>query len=211
MTPKIETIGELLSWAYANLAMAHAALTDNVSEYDKKHFFIRSRLYKGLIDGSMDIRSFFDDERLKMILPQSCCYCGSTEHLAADHIIARKQGGQDIGENLIWACRSCNSSKSATDMLEWMQKKNMSPSILLYRRYLKILINYCRDNNFINTSLENVQECKFPFSPGLCQRHLQLTNLTNLSENTGFSVPHFIYYSHGQGNTFYSLPASRYH
>ena len=147
MTPEIKTIGDLLYWAYANLAMAHAASTDKVIEYDKKHFFIRSRLFKGLKDNAMNIRSFFDDERLKMILPQSCCYCGSTDNLAADHIIPRKEGGLDIGENLIWACRSCNSSKSATDMLEWLQSKNMFPSILLYRRYLKILINYCRANN----------------------------------------------------------------
>ena len=109
MKTKIETIGELLYWAYANLAMAHAAITDKALEYDKKHFFIRGRLFRGLKDGTMDVRSFFDDARLKMILPQSCCYCGSTENLAADHIIPRKQGGLDIGENLIWACRACNS------------------------------------------------------------------------------------------------------
>ncbi len=164
MPPKIKTIGDLLYWAYANLAMAHAAITDNAIDYDKKHFIIRSRLFKGLKDNTMNVRSFFDDERLKMILPQSCCYCSSTENLAADHIIPRKKGGPDIGENLIWACRTCNSSKSATDMLEWLKSKGMFPSVLLYRRYLKIIINYCSDNNLIDCFLDDVDSAQLPFN-----------------------------------------------
>lgn len=51
----------------------------------------------------MNIKSFFDDERLKMILPQNCNYCGSTKKLAVDHLIPRKKGGLNIGENLVWA------------------------------------------------------------------------------------------------------------
>jgi hypothetical protein len=189
MKPEIKTVGDLLYWAYSNLAMAHAAITDGFIEYNKKHYFIRSRLFKGLKDNSMDIRSFFDDERLKMILPQSCCYCGATEHLAADHIIPRKEGGLDIGENLIWACRSCNSSKSAIDMLEWMQSKNVFPSVLLYRRYLKILINYCRDENLINMPIIEAQKSNLPFNLSsipqefllLSTMKLWVTDIENLS------------------------------
>ncbi|MCK5374408.1 MAG: HNH endonuclease [Alphaproteobacteria bacterium] len=178
MNPKIETVGNLLYWAYANLAMAHAATTDNSIKYNKKHYFIRSRLYKGLQDSSMNIRSFFDDERLKMTLSQSCCYCGSTDHLAADHIIPRKKGGLDIGENLIWACRSCNSSKSATDMLQWMQSKNMFPSILLYRRYLKLLINHCRENKLIDTPLKDTDNMGLPFNLyAIPQKFLPLSSM----------------------------------
>lgn len=164
MRPDIVTISDLLFWAYANLAMAHAAVTDNTDRYDSKHYGIRKRLFHGLQNNTMDIRSFFDDERLKMILPQSCCYCGLTDNLAADHIIPRKAGGQDIGENLIWSCRSCNSSKSARDMLEWMQSKGTFPSILLYRRYLKILITYCRDNGLLGTKLNDTQVDRLPFN-----------------------------------------------
>jgi hypothetical protein len=42
---------------------------------------IRARLYKGLRGGTMNIGPIADDERLKMILPQACCYCGSNQHL----------------------------------------------------------------------------------------------------------------------------------
>ena len=44
----ITTIGELLHWSYANLAMAHSAVTAQVSEYGRKHYMIRARLYSGL-------------------------------------------------------------------------------------------------------------------------------------------------------------------
>ncbi|MCK5833725.1 HNH endonuclease [bacterium] len=104
---KINTIRELLFWSYANLAMAHAAVSNKEEKYSRIHFIIRNRLYNGLKKGSMDIGQLADDERLKMILPQSCCYCGSKEHLTADHLIPRKKGGANTGDNLVWACRAC--------------------------------------------------------------------------------------------------------
>lgn len=41
----------------------------------------------------------------------SCRYCGSKENLSIDHIVPRCQGGGDEPENLVVACRSCNSRK----------------------------------------------------------------------------------------------------
>lgn len=161
---KEKTIGNILFWAYSNLAMAHVAYKDKSEKYTPKHFGIRSRLYNGLINGAMDIKSFFDDERLKMILPQACNYCGSKKHLATDHLIPRKKGGLDIGENLVWACRTCNSSKSDKDLMAWMHKSGKKPSILIYRRYLKILITYCREKEIINKSIENITELNLPFN-----------------------------------------------
>lgn len=144
--------------------MAHVAYKDKSEKYTSKHFGIRNRLYRGLNNGEMNIKSFFDDERLKMILPQSCNYCGSKEHLATDHLIPRKKGGLDIGENLVWACRSCNSSKSDRDLIDWMNKNGKEPSILIYRRYLKILITYCRENQIINENIENIGKLNLPFN-----------------------------------------------
>jgi len=161
---KDKTVGDILFWAYANLAMAHVAYKDNSEKYTPKHFGIRSRLFKGLINKEMNIKSFLDDERLKMILPQSCNYCGAKEQLAVDHLIPRKKGGLDIGENLVWACRTCNSSKSDKDLMEWMNKNGTEPSILLYRRYLKILITYCREKQIINESLEDAKKLNLPFN-----------------------------------------------
>ena len=147
LTVEITTVGELLHWSYANLAMAHAAITSKADKYGTRHYMVRSRLYKGLNNQTMNIGPLADDERLKMILPQACCYCGSREYLSVDHLIPTKRGGANTGDNLVWACRGCNSSKCAHDALEWLAAKNQFPPILLLRRYLKLAVEMSRERN----------------------------------------------------------------
>ena len=48
-----------------------------------------------------------------------CTYCGATEHLQCDHILARVRGGGDEDQNLTAACRSCNASKKDRLVEEW--------------------------------------------------------------------------------------------
>lgn len=160
----ITTVGELLYWSYANLAMAHAAVTTKSEKYNRTHFMIRSRLYAGLKNGTMQIGSIADDERLKMILPQSCCYCGCKERLSADHPIPRKRGGPNKGDNLVWACRTCNSSKGAGDVLEWLAKRDQFPPLLLLRRYLKIAIELTLKANLMNTAISAAPDVPFSVS-----------------------------------------------
>lgn len=81
---EIQTIGELLHWSYANLAMAHSAITAKTERYGRTQFMIRSRLYAGLNKQTMNLASLVDDERLKMVLPQACCYCGGRDNLSVD-------------------------------------------------------------------------------------------------------------------------------
>ena len=50
---------------------------------------IRAKLFKGLKDGTMNMRTIFDDERIKLQTGQICNYCGSTEKLALDHIFRK--------------------------------------------------------------------------------------------------------------------------
>ena len=98
---EIKTIGELLHWSYANLAMAHSVISAKTEKYGRIQFMIRSRLYAGLNKKTMRIGPLVDDERLKMVLPQACCYCGSREFLSVDHLIPTKRGGANTGEGEI--------------------------------------------------------------------------------------------------------------
>jgi 5-methylcytosine-specific restriction endonuclease McrA len=152
--PEITTIGESLYWSYANLAMAHSAVESHMRSYNKVHFIIRKKLYSGLIKGTMNVGSIADDERLKMILPQACCYCGEKEKLSIDHLMPRARGGQDNSNNFVWACRYCNSSKSDMDLLEWYNLKGLFPPLMLLRRYLKIAIDICKQNEILNVQLD---------------------------------------------------------
>lgn len=158
---QIVTIGESLHWSYANLAMAHSAASANLQEYGRTQFMIRARLFAGLNNRSMHVGALAEDERLKMVLPQACCYCGSTRFLSADHLIPTKRGGADSGDNLVWAGRSCNSSKCARDALQRLAERNQFPSLLLLRRYLKLAIEMCYEQNLMDTQLVDAPTLPF--------------------------------------------------
>lgn len=158
----MDTIKELLFRSYSNLAMASAALREGAEEYKVHHYKIRSKLFKGLSDGTMNIGSIFNDEREKLALPECCVYCGAAENLSLDHLIPRKRGGLDRGDNLVYCCRSCNSSKGSTDMVEWHLSAGKFPPLNVLRRYLKLAIIYCTENNLMERDLSECAD--FPFT-----------------------------------------------
>ena len=162
-TPAPRTVREQIAWSYANLARAHAALEEGATAYRKGHHIIRNKLYHGLLSGKMAMRSLYDDERLKMTTPQACYYCGASDCLTVDHLVPRTRGGPDDSDNLIWACRRCNSSKQGRDMLVWAASKGFFPPILLLRRYIKIVARHCDDHGYMDTELDRFSELDAPF------------------------------------------------
>ena len=48
-----------------------------------------------------------------------CVYCGSEKNLVRDHLVPRARGGLDIEENIVRACKRCNSSKNDKLPSEW--------------------------------------------------------------------------------------------
>lgn len=130
--------------------MAEFAVRHGDAVFGPKHFMIRSRLYSGLMKGTMSPRSLMLDQRIRMTLPQECIYCGSTTALAVDHIVPRNRGGDDAGDNAIWACRKCNSSKSDHDLFAWwFQSRRGFPPLFVVRVYLKQAIIYFEDRKIM--------------------------------------------------------------
>jgi hypothetical protein len=162
---EIQTVGEHIFWSYANLARAQAALEDGVDKYDSRHHIIREVQFRDLKSGAKFMRPLYDDERLEKTRARGCSYCGcSDKHsLTLDHIIPRIEGGLDEGDNLIVACRSCNSSKQGKDMLQWMYDNQMFPALLLLRRYLKIVRRYCDNKHLMDTLLSGTSTMRLPF------------------------------------------------
>ena len=93
---ELNIVKNLLFWSYANLAMAHTAVDKKQKKYAAFNYMIRARLFKGLMEGSMNIRTIFDDEKIKLLSGNKCSYCGVTHNLALDHIFPQKFGGKDI-------------------------------------------------------------------------------------------------------------------
>lgn len=157
------TLGESLLWSYANLAMAHAAVAKGDQKYGRLHYIIRARLCKGLLTGTMSIGAVAEDEKLKLVLPQSCCYCGSKANLSVDHLLPRARGGIDAGQNMVWACRSCNSSKGEQDVLVWLAQRERFPPLLLLRRYLKLAVAISTEHGLLATPIDGVAKEGLPF------------------------------------------------
>lgn len=57
-----------------------------------------------------------------------CAYCGASENLTADHVIPIALGGPHILANIRPACRSCNFSKGATPLAEWLSRRRSNTS-----------------------------------------------------------------------------------
>ncbi len=194
-TPNIKTVREKIYWSYSNLAMAHTAVKNGQDKYDKFNYMIRAKLFKGLKEGTMNIRTIFDDEKIKLRTGQACNYCGSTGNLALDHIFPRKLGGNDDAENLIFACKTCNSSKGKKDLMEWMSFRGSFLPLMVIRRYLKLTFHYCRTKQLLDKDIDELTNKQLPFRIDLLPVNFPSPNkliLTITEQKKIYKMPHGI-------------------
>jgi hypothetical protein len=156
------TAREKLIHAYANVAMAHTAITQGAEVYVKLHYAIRTRYRRNLGSGKWKFGSITKDERQKLtLLPQACSYCGSRDRLSIDHLVPKARGGADRSENMVLACRSCNSSKGSRDLMEWYVIRAEFPPLLLLRRYLKLAYLHFEAQGMLDMPLEECGNSPF--------------------------------------------------
>jgi 5-methylcytosine-specific restriction endonuclease McrA len=58
-----------------------------------------------------------------------CAYCGERKALTLDHIDPLSRGGAHDPENLVAACRNCNSSKRQSPLLVWLVRRTLDRSV----------------------------------------------------------------------------------
>lgn len=51
--------------------------------------------------------------RLSKTITKECVYCGSTDRVAAHHLVARRHGGPDAADNLVPLCQTHHSQLEA--------------------------------------------------------------------------------------------------
>ena len=49
----------------------------------------------------------------------ACAYCGATSDLEQDHVVPLSHGGANVIANIVPACKRCNASKGAKNVMEW--------------------------------------------------------------------------------------------
>lgn len=160
---RFHSFHDSLFWQYATLAMADVAVSRGDAEYGRFHYAVRSSLYAKFIGGDMQPRPLAVEEKLKLRLPSCCAYCGGSQHLSIDHLIPLHRGGEDCGENYVLACRRCNSSKGCKDVVQWLAERGELPTICLYRRYLKLCLEYARQKGLLELPLDQLPD-NMPFA-----------------------------------------------
>jgi 5-methylcytosine-specific restriction endonuclease McrA len=66
-----------------------------------------------------------------------CIYCGSQDDLTLDHVLPKSRGGKTNWDNLVTACRRCNSRKgdqTPEEMGFSLPKKPYKPSFIMFLR-----------------------------------------------------------------------------
>jgi hypothetical protein len=160
-----KTVGEALYWSYANLAMAYASKRHGKAKYQQTDFIVRNKPSLGLMPGTRPVGSFFMDEKSKLG-SQWCGYCKTEPFTSLDHLVPQFSGGGHSADNLVPACKSCNSSKGKRDFLDWMVVREQFPPLHALRRYLKLAVRYCVEHELMSVPLGEVGEINpaVPFS-----------------------------------------------
>ena len=154
------SVREHFAWTYAKLAMFHEAVREGKSRPDYR---IRARFRNGYLAGDVKMLPLHDDEKTKIAHGKTCCYCGREGRLSLDHMIPQLKGGRDAADNIVYACRSCNSSKGSKDMVMWLVSKDEFPAILVFRRYLKLGARWCEENDLMDAAWADLPDAAVPF------------------------------------------------
>ena len=67
-----------------------------------------------------------------------CQYCSSTRNLTIDHVIPKCKGGEDIWENLVVSCSSCNTKKGDKFLENTAMKLSKRPTAPINNLFLTL-------------------------------------------------------------------------
>lgn len=113
MPPKaVKTVREQIFYQYAKII-------SEASGFGKTNYGMIMNRWKSLcseeIHWSSSVREWLKEKEN----PNACIYCGETKDLTVEHILPRCCGGEDITDNVVMICKSCNSSKGGKRLYEW--------------------------------------------------------------------------------------------
>jgi hypothetical protein len=141
--------------------------------------FITSRFFK-LKSGEIKISDTIREWETEQSLPKECVFCGSSENLSTDHLIPKNRGGDNSADNLVLACKSCNSSRGDKGIFEWLGLKRKDElHRLVAGKYLKQLLRIHEENGSLDVTREELTTlCKGCPLPEVCEKWDKVNSLT---------------------------------
>jgi 5-methylcytosine-specific restriction endonuclease McrA len=92
-----------------------------------------------------------------------CAYCGeTTQPLQRDCVLALSRGGRYTLENIVPACRSCNTSKCNDEVTTWLRRKRLDERafLLSHHEISTALARQFRSEGAVLPSLAPEREAK---------------------------------------------------
>ncbi|MCL1901039.1 MAG: HNH endonuclease [Firmicutes bacterium] len=109
----IKTVRQIIYYQYAKIVSESAG-------FGKKNYPMIMSTYKKLCDGALTWSSARREWQKEFDNPDACIYCGKRDvKLTTEHILPVSCGGEDITDNCVRVCSSCNSSKGSKRLYEW--------------------------------------------------------------------------------------------
>ena len=170
--PFVRTIREEILYEYAKLISRSA--------YGRlQRGFIADGFMK-LRDGEIFISDTIREWEREQELPKECVFCGSGQDLTTDHLIPHSRGGDDSADNLVLACKSCNTSRGGKGIFEWLGlKKKDELHRLVAGKYLKQLLHVHEAAGTLEISKDQLHGlCDTCPLPGVCEEWDSVGRLT---------------------------------
>lgn len=113
MPPKaVKTVRQIIYYQYAKIIAKS-------SGFGKTNYGMIMDRWKKLCSGEIHWSSTVREWVREKENPSTCIYCGTEKNLTIEHILPRSCGGEDIPDNVVMVCKSCNSSKGGKRLYEW--------------------------------------------------------------------------------------------
>ena len=152
------SVREVLSVAYAQL-IAHRMYRGGESDLGRCAAVGMAQRRRVLSSRATPRPMGVRDERVK--LAGACVYCTALA-TSLDHLVPRFADGPDSVDNLVPACRYCNSSKGSTDVFVWAAAKGFFP-LGVVRRYLVLAWRWCGRAGLLERPKRALGDASVPF------------------------------------------------
>lgn len=151
--PAVKTVRDLIYWQYA--AIMTGAATGRKDNWGLRMSFLQ-KLKNGELVWSTSVKEWL----LESENPHVCIYCGADTELTTEHMLPRSRGGEDVVDNVVRVCRSCNSGKGAKGLYEWkgLEAKNNHHRVA-EGRYLKYLYTMHERAGTLDRTLKELCPC----------------------------------------------------
>lgn len=154
---EVQTIRQLIYYQYAKI-VAKSALGQDAKK--ESYGFIK-KTFRDFVNSDKTWSDIIREDKQFIQGEKRCIYCNSVKDLTWEHIVSRSLKINDRCptcdkiqgiHNMIWACKSCNSSKGDKGLYHYFQSIHPTPKFydeippLLEKKYLKTIF-FCHQCN----------------------------------------------------------------